>query len=45
LSLEFAAVRFEAVAQLRASYADRLLLLAGYHNSRIGVDFVNSTPV
>jgi hypothetical protein len=32
--------RFEAVAQLRHEYADRLLQQTGQHTSRIGVDFV-----
>ena len=33
---------FEAIAQLRPSYADRVLTQTGQHSSRIGVDFVNS---
>lgn len=32
---------FQAVAQLRHEYADRLLQMTGHHTSRIGVDFVD----
>lgn len=38
-------VKLQAVGQLRASYADRFLHQLGHHNSRIGVDFVNSYSV
>jgi len=41
-NLSLKAVRFQAVSQLRPSYADRLLHQVGHHNSRIGVDFINS---
>jgi hypothetical protein len=34
-------IRLYAPVQLRDSYASRLLQQAGFHNSRIGVDFVD----
>jgi Response receiver domain len=42
--LSITAVMLRVIGQLRALYANRILQLAGYHMSRIGVDFVDMPP-